>query len=282
MIPIICSLQGFGENRFFSTTHYTNVSVILPSGIPDTTNSLLYYIFFSYRIPYCLAKPSQYNESQLSAFTLYALAEDRSTVIFKILWTKVRRFLTSCLHNSPKSWKISSRQNKSWKEFFTTREHLLSILDRHLLLHIFYSFYIIPYLLAKPLIWRQEKLHGIRRTLVPGVYSCQYSFSCLQITSPKRTHLFGTHKRFFRYPSSKHSQFRLNIQQKIAIFHVIPNIAILLAPPIFDKKRLLTIAWREYMQKVYSLQIHDTGGYTLCVKRKISRNIIHRVNLYTS
>ena len=143
MIPIICSLQSFGENRFFSRHTTTYVSVILPSGIPNTTNSLLYYIFFSYRIPYCPAKLSQCNESQLSAFTLYALAEDRSTVIFKNLWTKVRRFLTSCLHNSPKSWGISSRQNKSWKEFFTfftIREHLLSIFDRHLLLHIFLFF----------------------------------------------------------------------------------------------------------------------------------------------
>lgn len=34
------------------------------------------------------------------------------------------------------------------------------------------------------------------------------------------------------------------------------------------------------MQKVYSLQIHDTGGYTLCVKRKISRNIIHLTQYY--
>ena len=156
---------------------------------------------------------------------------------------------------------------------------MLSIFDRHLLLHIFLFFTSYPTCWQSLLFVDGEKLHGIRRTLVPGVYSCQCSFSCLQITSPKRTHLFGTHKRFFRYPSSKHSQFRLNIQQKIAIFHVIPNIAILLTPPIFDKKRLLTIAWRECMQKVYSLQIHDTGGYTLYVKRKISRNIIHRLNI---
>ena len=133
------SPKPWREQIFFHNTLHQRVrdSVIRHPG--HYKLSTLLYIF-SYRMPYCPAKLSQCNESQLSAFTLYALAEDRSTVIFKILWTKVRRFLTSCLHNSPKSWKISSRQNKSWKEFFTTREHLLSIFDRHLLLHIFLFF----------------------------------------------------------------------------------------------------------------------------------------------
>ena len=34
------------REQIFFTTHYTYVSVILPSGITDTTNFLLYYIFF--------------------------------------------------------------------------------------------------------------------------------------------------------------------------------------------------------------------------------------------
>ena len=89
------------REQIFFTTHYAHVSVILPQA-SRTLQTFYFIIYLSYRIPYCPAELSQCNESQLSAFTLYALAEDRSTVIFKNLKTTVYRFLTSCIHSSSK------------------------------------------------------------------------------------------------------------------------------------------------------------------------------------